>query len=84
MEEETGFRAERMDHLVTLDPLPGSEAARLHLSASTGLAPHTISRREVSEVGMTEAWMPLKEAAQAVRAGSLPGRCWKRALCRPL
>ncbi|MFE9181688.1 NUDIX domain-containing protein [Streptomyces sp. NPDC007126] len=70
--EETGRVAERIDHLATLDPLPGATAARLHLLVATGLAPSADAvHRDATVVGMTAMWWPLGEAVTAARTGQI-------------
>lgn len=64
--------AERIDHLATLDPLPGATAARLHLVVASGLVPGTgTAGRDATEVGMTMAWWPTREAVAAARTGQI-------------
>ncbi|MGW3240331.1 NUDIX domain-containing protein [Streptomyces olivaceus] len=68
--EETGVVAERMEHLATLDSLPGATAARLHLFVATGLTAATGARvGDATEAGMTAAWWPVQEAVTAARTG---------------
>ncbi|WP_416971617.1 NUDIX domain-containing protein [Streptomyces sp. 4F14] len=70
--EETGLVAEHLEHLTTLDPMPGITAARLHLVVATGLTPvANVVGRDATEIGMTAAWWPTSEAVAAVRAGRI-------------
>ncbi len=49
LEEETGYRAERLTHLVTVFPLPGSSSHRMHFFMAEGLMPGT-QRLEDGEI----------------------------------
>ncbi|MFD5791161.1 NUDIX domain-containing protein [Streptomyces sp. NPDC127037] len=70
--EETGFVADRIAPLATLDLLPGVTAARLHLFAATGLTPSRDTvRRDATEAGLTVAWWPLEEAVAAASTGRI-------------
>ncbi|MFF8919106.1 NUDIX domain-containing protein [Streptomyces sp. NPDC015032] len=70
--EEAGLVADRIDHLATLDPLPGVTAARLHLVVATGLSPGAGTPcRDGTEIGMTATWWPLGQAVAAVYTGRI-------------
>ena len=73
LEEETGFTAATLEHLVTIYSTPGFCDEELHIYLARGLTPVPGGpRREEGESTMTVEAVPLAEAvARAVR-GELP------------
>ncbi|WP_042399310.1 NUDIX domain-containing protein [Streptacidiphilus carbonis] len=68
LEEETGWRAGRLEPLGVVEQLPTATPARAHLFLARELTPGRLAR-EASEAGMTLSWRPLDEAVAAVREG---------------
>jgi ADP-ribose pyrophosphatase len=73
LEEETGYTAATLEHLVTIYSTPGFCDEELHIYLARGLTPVPGGpRREEGELTMTVEAVPLAEAvARAVR-GELP------------
>ena len=70
LEEETGWRAGRLDPLGVIEQLPTATPARAHLFLARELTPGTLAR-EASEAGMTLQWRTLDEAVAAVQEGAV-------------
>jgi ADP-ribose pyrophosphatase len=70
LEEETGFRAERLEGLGEILTTPGFTDERIHLFAAEGLSPgqQNLDDDEVIEL----VPMPLSEALKMVWTGALP------------
>jgi ADP-ribose pyrophosphatase len=71
LEEETGWRPERVKHLVSFQPMVGSADAENHVFAATGCV------RIRGEVDINEAvevrWVPLQHALRLVEGGDIVG-----------
>lgn len=70
LEEETGRRANGMQSLGILDPLPGITGARVHMFLTTDLNPGRMNR-DGNEIGMTIQRRTLSQAVSAVRKGEI-------------
>ena len=70
LEEETGYRAGRIEHLATILTTPGFTDERIHLYAGFDLTPSTqrLDHDEVIEL----VPMPLARALEMVWSGELP------------
>ena len=66
--EETGFRADRLDHLGRLDLAPGLMTQRFDVWRATGLTPGPTAR-EASESDMRSAFVPESELRAMIRDG---------------
>ena len=66
--EETGFRADRLDHLGRLDLAPGLMTQRFDVWRATGLTPGPTAR-EASEADMRSAFVPEAELRAMIRDG---------------
>ena len=71
LEEETGWRPDRVEHVVTFQPMIGSADSANHVYAAYDCQPAdgAIDINEAVEV----RWIGLKEAAQLVKAGEIIG-----------
>lgn len=69
--EETGWRAGRVEHLVSFQPMIGSADAFNHLYRAADLESAGVER-DVNEAGEV-AWIPLGSAAQLVAEGQIVG-----------
>jgi ADP-ribose pyrophosphatase len=71
LEEETGWRPGRVEHLVTFQPMIGSADSANHVYAAYDcqLTDGAIDINEAVEV----RWIDLEEAAQLVKAGEIIG-----------
>lgn len=69
--EETGWRADRIDHLVSFQPMIGSADALNHLYRASGLELAS-GERDINEAGDV-AWIPLHEATRLVADGQIVG-----------
>jgi 8-oxo-dGTP pyrophosphatase MutT (NUDIX family) len=71
LEEETGWRPARVEHLVTFQPMIGSADSANHVYAAYDcqLTDRSIDINEAVEV----RWIGLQEAAQLVKAGEIIG-----------
>ncbi|TQF01989.1 NUDIX hydrolase [Kitasatospora acidiphila] len=70
LEEETGWRAERLEVLGRIDPLRGAARTTSHLLLATGLSPGQPAR-EVAETGMRVRYVPAAEAVRLARTGGI-------------
>ncbi|KQV20821.1 MULTISPECIES: GNAT family N-acetyltransferase [unclassified Kitasatospora] len=70
LEEETGLRAARWEHLGVIHPLPSCTAATTTLLLATGIGAG-VMRRDTTEVGMTMQRVPLGDALARVLAGQI-------------
>lgn len=72
LEEETGYTAERLDHLSSIYTTPGFCDEILHIYAGRGLRPLAHGpRREEGELTMTLRILPFGEALAMARDGTL-------------
>ena len=71
LEEETGWRAGRVEHLVTFQPMVGSADAANHVYMATDFEKITddLDINEATEV----RWIPLDEAAELIKSGEIVG-----------
>jgi len=73
LEEETGFAAAMLEHLVTIYSTPGFCDEELHIFLARGLTPVAGGpRREEGESTMTVEAVPLSEAVARALRGDLP------------
>ncbi|WP_167381384.1 NUDIX domain-containing protein [Streptomyces misionensis] len=70
LEEETGFVADNLRPLGAIDPLPAVTSARTFLFIATSLR-RGVTRRDTTELGMTQHLRPLRDAVTAVRDGEI-------------
>lgn len=70
--EEANYRAETMDHLMTLNVTPGGSNEVIHIYLARGLHPidHDYERTG-EEADLEVAWWPLEEAIEAVLDGRI-------------
>jgi 8-oxo-dGTP pyrophosphatase MutT (NUDIX family) len=71
LEEETGWRAGRVEHLVTFQPMVWSADSANHVFAAYDCEP-TGADVDVNEA-VEVRWVPLHEAADLIRAGEVVG-----------
>jgi len=70
--EEASMRADRMDHMVTLNVSPGGSNEVIHLFLARGLHPvESDFVRTGEEADMEVHWVPLKEAVSACLEGKI-------------
>jgi 8-oxo-dGTP pyrophosphatase MutT (NUDIX family) len=71
LEEETGWRAGHVEHLVTFQPMVGSADAANHVYMATDFEKITdeLDINEATEV----RWIPLDEAAELIKSGEIVG-----------
>jgi len=73
LEEETGYTARGLEHLVTVYSTPGFCDERLHMYLARDVRPIPGGpRREEGELGMTVEAIPLEAAVTRALAGELP------------
>ncbi|MFN7089229.1 MAG: NUDIX hydrolase [Allorhizobium sp.] len=71
LEEETGYRAEKIELITTLFPNPASHTNRLHTLLAHNVTPIGEQRLEAGEDGLTVHLMPIPELIARVRDGFL-------------
>lgn len=71
LEEETGFRAGRVEHLVTFQPMVGSADSANHVYVAHDCVP-TGGETDINEA-VESRWIDLGEAAQLVQRGEVVG-----------
>jgi 8-oxo-dGTP pyrophosphatase MutT (NUDIX family) len=71
LEEETGYRAGRMEFVTTLYPNPASHTNLLHVYLAQGVVPSGPPRLDAGEEGLTVQLMPVAELVDQLRAGAL-------------
>jgi ADP-ribose pyrophosphatase len=71
LEEETGWRPARVEHLVTFQPMIGSADSANHVYAAYDCEP-TNGAVDINET-VEVRWVGLEEAAQLVQAGEIIG-----------
>lgn len=71
LEEETGWRAGRVEHLVTFQPMVGSADAANHVFMATDVEKISddLDVNEATEV----RWIPIDEAADLIKNGEIVG-----------
>ncbi|MDH6138494.1 8-oxo-dGTP pyrophosphatase MutT (NUDIX family) [Kitasatospora sp. GP30] len=70
LEQETGWRAEKLRVIGRIDPLPGAAHTTTHLLLATDLTPGQI-QRDATEEWMTVRWVPAAEAVRLARSGGI-------------
>ncbi|MHA7836474.1 MAG: NUDIX hydrolase [bacterium] len=68
--EETGYRADRLESLGSINPNPALFANRCHMQVALGCEPVAAIRNGPTEETVVEL-LPLRELGQAVRAGAI-------------
>jgi 8-oxo-dGTP pyrophosphatase MutT (NUDIX family) len=71
LEEETGYRAERVELVTTLFPNPASHTNRLHTFLATNARPIGKQQLDAGEEGLTVHRMPLPELIERLQDGFL-------------
>lgn len=69
LEEETGYRAERLEFITTLHPNPASHTNRLHTYLAIDAVPSGVQTLDAGEEGLTVHRMPLAELVDQLRSG---------------
>lgn len=69
LEEETGYRAGRMEFITTLHPNPASHTNRLHTYLAIDAVPSGTQALDAGEAGLTVHRMPVGELVDGLRAG---------------
>ncbi len=70
LEEETGLRAEHLEHLGHLYQGPGHSSQGMNVFLATGLSPGA-PRRELEEQDMEQRWLPRGELEEQIRSGGI-------------
>ena len=71
LEDETGWRPGRVEHLVTFQPMIGSADSANHVYAAYDCQP-TNGAIDINE-GVEVRWVGLEEATQLIKAGEIIG-----------
>jgi len=71
LEEETGYRAERIEFITTLYPNPASHTNRLHTCLAINASQVGTQQLEAGEEGLTVHKVPLSELIDKLRSGLL-------------
>ena len=72
LEEETGWRPERVEHLVTFQPMVGSADSANHVYAAWNCTQQSESTTDINEA-VEVRWVPLDEAEQLIASGEIVG-----------
>ncbi|ACM27539.1 hydrolase protein [Rhizobium rhizogenes K84] len=71
LEEETGYRAEKIELVTTLFPNPASHTNRLHPFLASNVTPIGTQQLEAGEEGLTVHKMPIRELVERLHDGFL-------------
>jgi 8-oxo-dGTP pyrophosphatase MutT (NUDIX family) len=71
LEEETGYRAERLELVSTLYPNPATHTNRVHTYLAVGAAPVGVQRLDAGEEGLEVHLMPRRDVVDQVQSGLL-------------
>ncbi|NTI01921.1 NUDIX hydrolase [Agrobacterium rhizogenes] len=71
LEEETGYRAEKIELVTTLFPNPASHTNRLHTFLASNVTPIGTQQLEAGEEGLTVHKMPVLELVERLHDGFL-------------